>query len=307
MTRPLPGLPPPDRRGRLCSRHQAQEVGVTGTILCLVVAGATAWFALSASRSQLRRRLRARLDAHDPQTAGTPAGTGLSAPVLGLASLLGVAGVAGAWLAFGPVPVVALAALAAARPVRARLRARAAGRVARATQLPAALDGLAASLRSGASVTTALGEVGGAIPPPLGPELAALGGAAARGRPMTEVLDAWSATHDDAGTRLAATALVLATIVGSAPARAVDGVAATVRERLDLAAERRALATQARTSSLVLALAPVAFASLLVAGDTAAAEFLLGTPAGWTCLATGVGLDAVGMWWMVHLSRGESA
>ena len=53
--------------------------------------------------------------------------------------------------------------------------------------------------------------------------------------------------------------MVPAAVVGSTPARAIDGVAATVRERLDLAAERRALAVQARTSALVLSVAPVGF------------------------------------------------
>ena len=119
-----------------------------------------------------------------------------------------------------------------------------------------------------------------------------------------EVLDDWSARYDDPATRLAATSLVLATVVGSTPARAVDGVAATVRERLDLAAERRALATQARTSALVLAVAPLAFAALLVAGDTAAAGFLLGQPAGWLCLAAGPALDVTGAFWMARLTRG---
>ena len=122
---------------------------------------------------------------------------------------------------------------------------------------------------------------------------------------MSEVLDEWSSSHDDPGTRLAATALVLATVVGSTPARAVDGVAATLRERLDLAAERRALAVQARTSALVLSVAPVGFAALLVVGDTAAAGFLLGTPAGWSCLGLGLALDAAGAWWMTRLSRSD--
>jgi Flp pilus assembly protein TadB len=53
----------------------------------------------------------------------------------------------------------------------------------------------------------------------------------------------------------------------------------------------------------VLSIAPVAFAALLVLGDTAAAGFLLGTPAGWLCLGLGVGLDAAGAWWMARLSR----
>ena len=171
--------------------------------------------------------------------------------------------------------------------------------------MPGALDRLAASLRSGASLTQALREVGDALDPPLGPEVATLARAAERGRPLREALDEWSATHDDPGTRLAATALVLAAVVGSTPARAIDGVAATLRERLDLAAERRALAVQARTSALVLSVAPVGFAALLVVGDTAAAGFLLATPAGWACLALGLTLDAAGAWWMTRLSRSD--
>jgi tight adherence protein B len=183
------------------------------------------------------------------------------------------------------------------------VRQRAHDRHRRDRQLPAALDRLATSLRSGASLTQALGEAGSALDPPLGPEIEGLARAAERGRPVREVLDEWAAAHDDPGTRLAATALVLATVVGSTPARAVDGVASTLRERLDLTAERRALAVQARSSALVLSIAPVGFAALLVVGDTAAARFLLRTPAGWACLCVGVALDAVGAWWMARLSR----
>jgi tight adherence protein B len=100
--------------------------------------------------------------------------------------------------------------------------------------------------------------------------------------------------------------LVLATVVGVTPARAVDGVAATLRERLGLSAERRALASQARTSAVVLSAAPVVFAVLLGMGDGAAGRFLLHSPAGWVCIAGGLGLDAVGAWWMARLTRGES-
>jgi tight adherence protein B len=219
---------------------------------------------------------------------------------------VGAAGLLTAWFTLGPGAVVGLGAMAAAGPLRARVRGRAHGRQARAAQLPLALDRLAAALRSGASLPLALDEVGTALDEPLGSELSALGHEAARGRPVAEVLDDWSAARDDPGTRLAATALVLATVVGSAPAGAVDGVASTVRERLDLAAERRALAAQARASALVLSVAPVGFALLLVVGDTAAADFLLGTPAGWACLAVGGGLDAAGAWWMTRLSRSDT-
>jgi tight adherence protein B len=255
-----------------------------------------------AVRAGVRRRVRAQL--------ATPAGAGardvrLSRGPAPAVVALAAAGLAGAWVTAGPPTAVALAALAAAVPVVDRIRRHGVGRHARAVQLPEALDRMATALRAGSSLTMALAEVGQALDAPLGPEIAGLAVAAERGRSLPDVLDEWSSRHDDPGTRLAATALVLASVVGTAPARAVDGVAATLRERLDLAAERRALAVQARTSALVLSVAPGVFASLLVVADTAAARFLLRTPAGWACLGVGLGLDVLGAWWMARLSRSD--
>jgi tight adherence protein B len=269
------------------------------TLAPLVAGGTLGVGAVAFARARGRRRLLSRLvapagQAEAPRRRVSPA-----------AVAVGAVGTVTAWLAVGPHAVALLAGLTLAGPARARLRRRAAQRSLREVQLPAALDRLAAAVRSGSSLPMALDEVGGALDAPIGPELAALARETARGRPVREVLDDWSAAHDDPGTRLAAAAMVLSTIVGSTPARAIDGVAATVRERLDLAAERRALAAQARTSALVLSLAPVGFAALLVVGDTAAAAFLVGTPAGWMCLTVGIGLDAAGAWWMARLSRSD--
>lgn len=271
----------------------------------VLAAPATGLGVLAGVRARDRRRLRARLAVPAPQPAPqrAPAERGPRLPAAAI--LAAAAGVATAGAAAGPAVAAGLVAAVAAGHARARLRRRAARRHRRDAQLPLALDRLAAALRSGASLPMALDEVGRAVDPPIGPELAGLARGAAHGRPLRRVLDDWSAIHDDPGTRLVATALVLATVVGAAPARAVDGVAATVRERLDLAAERRTLAAQARTSALVLSVAPVGFAALLAAGDTAAAGFLLGTPAGWACLAGGLALDAAGAWWMARLSRSD--
>jgi tight adherence protein B len=222
------------------------------------------------------------------------------------AVVAGVAGTAVAVLALGPVVMVLVVLGLAVMPPLARHRRRSRTVVARRGQLPPALERLAAALRSGSSLPAALDEAGRATPHPLGPELQALALGAGRGQSTAAALDGWTLRHDDAGTRLAATALVLATVVGVTPARAVDGVAATLRERLGLSAERRALASQARTSAVVLSAAPVVFAVLLGVGDGAAGRFLLHSPAGWVCIAGGLGLDAVGAWWMARLTRGES-
>jgi tight adherence protein B len=216
----------------------------------------------------------------------------------------GVVGIAAMAAVAEPMALVVGSMAAAATPIVVRSRRRAERRRLRRAQLPAALERLAMALRAGSPVPMAMVEVGAATPPPVGAELAALGREADAGRAVVDVLDGWGRRHDDAGTRLAATALALATTVGGTPGHAVDGVAMTLRERVELAEERRALASQARLSALVLALAPVGFAVLLGAADGAAASFLLGTPAGWFCLVTGLALDCAGAWWMARLTRG---
>ena len=227
---------------------------------------------------------------------------GLGRALVALGLLAGVVAAAGGVR----LVVAAGAGLGVAAIARRRHQAALPARWRRA-QLPEALDRLAATLRGGASVPVAIADVGGGFPAPLGPELAALGAEAAGGRPTADVLDAWASAHDDRGTRLAATALVLAGSVGAAPARAADGVAATLRERADLADERHALAAQARMSAVVLSVAPIGFAALLSASDAGAQAFLLGSPAGWACLATGLVLDAAGAAWMTRLTRGRDA
>lgn len=185
-----------------------------------------------------------------------------------------------------------------------RLRHRTA--IARCRQVPDALERMAAALRTGSSLPQALKETADTSDAPLGPELSELARRSDTGTPLPQVLTRWADHRNDRTTRLAAAALVLASRAGASPARAIDGVAATVRERLNLAAERRAQATQARTSAIVLSAAPLAFTGLLVATNSAAAQFLFGTPMGWACLLAGLGLDAAGAAWMARLtSAGE--
>lgn len=251
------------------------------------------------------QRVRTRVAASRPQGDAADVSVRPATGVPPVAVVAGVAGTALAVLVLGPVVLVLVVLGLAVTPVVSRHRRRARALVARRGQLPPALERLAAALRSGSSLPVALDEAGRATPHPLGPELQALALGAGRGQSMAAVLDGWTLRHDDAGTRLAAAALVLATVVGVTPARAVDGVAATLRERLELGAERRALASQARTSAVVLSAAPVVFAVLLGMGDGAAGRFLLHSPAGLACIGGGLGLDALGAWWMARLTRGE--
>ena len=224
-------------------------------------------------------------------------------------------------------PAVALLALLAAGglpPLALRSRrGRADGLVEK--ELPAALEAIARSLRSGASVRQAIGEAarpggggggGGGGGPGAGPrsrrarggsqlqaELATVADHAGHGTALVEALEGLAARRPGPGVRLAVAALCLGVDTGGAQARAVDGVAATIRERLAVEAEVRALSSQARMSALVIGLAPLGFGVFAAATDPRTSDFLLRTPGGLVLLVTGLLLDGAGWLWMQRLCR----
>ncbi|MEO7555133.1 MAG: type II secretion system F family protein [Acidimicrobiales bacterium] len=170
--------------------------------------------------------------------------------------------------------------------------------------LPGVLEEAARSLRGGASLRGALLEAGRAAPGSCAPRLAPLLDGAALGDPLADAVAAWAALAPDAGTRLAAAAFGLAAHAGGAPARSLDAVAATLRERLAAAGDVRALSAQARLSAVVIGLAPLVFAVFAAGVDRRNAAFLLATPLGRVCLAAGLLLDVVGLLWMRHIVHG---
>ena len=213
-----------------------------------------------------------------------------------------VSGVAVAVLAVVVLVAVPLVAL------RAR-RGEADSRVEK--ELPMALEAVARSLRSGASVGQAIAEAAAA---PTGgggkrrrgrlqAELAVVADQAGHGAGLIEALEALAVRRPGPGVRLAVAALCLGVDTGGAQARAVDGVAATMRERLAVEAEVRALSSQARMSALVIGLAPLGFGAFAAATDPRTSEFLLHTPVGLALLTVGLLLDGAGWLWMQRLCR----
>ncbi len=213
-----------------------------------------------------------------------------------------VSGAAAAVLVVVAIVVVPLVAL------RAR-RGQADNRVEK--ELPMALEAVARSLRSGASVRQAIAEAA-AAPSGVGgrrrrgrlqAELATVADQAGHGAGLIEALEALAVRRPGPGVRLAVAALCLGVDTGGAQARAVDGVAATMRERLAVEAEVRALSSQARMSALVIGLAPLGFGAFAAATDPRTSEFLLHTPVGLALLAVGLLLDGAGWLWMQRLCR----
>lgn len=168
--------------------------------------------------------------------------------------------------------------------------------------LPGALEAVARSLRSGAGLQAALAEAGAATPGPLGEDLRHVARAAAAVG-VVDALEDWAGRRSLPGVRLGVAALSLGAETGGPQARAVDGVATTLRMRLAVAAEARALASQARASAAVIAVAPLLFCGLAAGTDPRIADFLFRSAAGVTVLAAGLLLDAIGALWMARLTR----
>ena len=214
--------------------------------------------------------------------------------------------VGGATVVGGPgLAMVAAVALGVTPPA---VLASASGRADRMLEeaLPGALEAVARGLRSGASLVQAIGEAAAVTPGRLGRELGAVPTAVARGASLTVAIDAWGATHALAGVRLAVSALALGAETGGGHARALEGVAASIRSRLTVSREIRALSSQARLSGVVISLAPLGFAVVAAAADQRTATFLLRTPLGLLCLAAGLVLDGAAALWMHRLAEVEA-
>lgn len=235
------------------------------------------------------RRLRAAGLDDDRWWPAWLAAVALMVPMAAVAGGPALALVAGAVAVVGPA-----AALGAASGRADRLLEQA---------LPEALEAMARALRSSASLRQAIEEAAATTPGRLGADLDAVATEVSNGEALAPALDRWGERRPLPGVRLAVSALGLGAETGGAHARAVDGVAATIRSRLAVGREVRALASQARMSALVITLAPLGFSAFATATDDRTADFLLRTPLGLACLSAGLLLDGVAALWMHRLSR----
>lgn len=168
--------------------------------------------------------------------------------------------------------------------------------------VPQVLDAIARALRSGASLLQALGEAA-QEKGPLQSELHRVVAEAERGAGVGPALNSWADRQPSGSIRLAAAALSLGAETGGANARAVDGVASTVRQRLSVAGEAKALSAQPRVSAQVIGFAPIAFGAFSAATDPELARLLFTTPIGWAMLLAGLALDLLGMRWMMRMAK----
>lgn len=193
------------------------------------------------------------------------------------------------------VALALLVAGAAAVAVRSAGRARDRRRVRQAARdLPGAVSDLARSIRSGATLTVALHELAPTQEGCLGREVDAAVRLLDRGHPLDRVLEMWGRASTVPGAELLVAACRFSLGQGTALDRALDGVAVALLDRIEISDEVAALASQARTSALVLVALPPAGAALFAVLDPGFLSVLFGTTLGRSCLLVGVTLDAAG-------------
>lgn len=202
---------------------------------------------------------------------------------------------AGALVAGVPTPVLAILTVAMLRPWWFLIGVTgwsfaAASRTRRRRDDVVYLQGVAAELRSGASLRQALVDASGRVPHL---DLQAAVRAAVAGRPLREVAGRVAPALGSSGPLFVA-AIEVAAVGGGAVAATFDGLAMLASEDAELAGERRAATAQAKVSALIVGGLPIIYLVYALASGKLAALLAFGS-VGAGIVGIGVGSLGIGL------------
>jgi tight adherence protein B len=285
-------------------------------ITALIGAGASAWFARAARRYAVSDRLRserARVANPVPIWLATRVDRALDAAALDLRTeralstwIWSITVAAAVGFGFGgPQAAIGSAVVGAVGVplVVLGMHERRARQIA--TAVPETLERVASELRSGGTVALAIGAIA-AGDGALAPDMARVDTRVRLGASLVQALGAWTTERAVPGVDASAGALALCSSVGGRSADALDGLATSLRDRLGVAAEARALSSQAQMSALVVGGVPIAYIAWSAVVDRNGLHVLTGTLIGRCCLVVGLALEALGGWWMRRIVRSGS-
>ncbi|WP_419898747.1 type II secretion system F family protein [Roseomonas sp. USHLN139] len=201
----------------------------------------------------------------------------LAAPLLGGA----------AWLAWPALALLGIRLLAR--------RAEAQRRRLLYVQFPDALGMIVRAVRVGVPVTEALRVVAREALAPTAQEFTRLADLVAIGQPLDQALAAMARQSGLPEYRFFAVALVLQSQTGGSLNETLENLADVIRRRVALRARARALATEARTSAIVLGCLPLLAAGGLYLVSPGYILLLVEHPTGHTILASAAGLLLCGI------------
>jgi tight adherence protein B len=174
-----------------------------------------------------------------------------------------------------------------------------------AAAVPATIDRVASELRAGGTIATAVSGIArsdGA----LAADFSRIDARLALGASTGDALRSWARERVAPGVDVAAAAFSMCATVGGRSADALEGLASSLRDRLALVAEARALSAQARMSAVVVGGAPLLYMCWSAIADQHALHVLTATTTGRVCVLLGIGLELAGMFWMRRILRNGS-
>lgn len=208
--------------------------------------------------------------------------------------VLGAFGLIVGLLFLGGIWSLVLAALFGAAPfiflsTRGQERSRQIGQT-----LPDALNSIANALRSGFSLLQSLEATGKQTPGALGQEFDRMLSEARVGVPIDEALENMSRRAHSPDLDLVVTAIQIQRQIGGNLAEVLDRIQGTIRDRVRLQGEVRALTAQGRLSSFIVGLMPVGLLGIMLVLSPAFVNPLFTTPTGRIFLILATVLEIVG-------------
>ncbi|ACX52175.1 Type II secretion system F domain protein [Ammonifex degensii KC4] len=163
------------------------------------------------------------------------------------------------------------------------------------SQLPDALSLMANTMRAGFGMLQAMDVVRREMPPPISQEFGRTLAELGLGMGVEEALERLSHRVPSDDLDLAVTAVIIQRQVGGNLAEILDNIATTIRERVRLKGEIRALTAQGRISALIIGLLPLALALILSLINPSYLLTLIYEPLGRIMLGLGAAGEIVGV------------
>lgn len=216
------------------------------------------------------------------------------------AALFGAAVLVGWAVARVPGVFVGVAAAAVVRRIRRR-RATAVAPIVIEERFADAVGALAAAVRSGASLTQAIGYAATEAASPVREDLTHLVEQVDTGIALHRALRSWADDRPTPNVELVVGALELHRRSGGDLPAVLDQVAGAIRDRVSITREVRSLTAQARMSAWILGLLPVGFFAFLWLTSRRDIEGALSTPVGIACVVAGLVLELGAFLWIRKL------
>lgn len=165
------------------------------------------------------------------------------------------------------------------------------------------LEVAARALRAGAPLLDALVSGSEVAGPSVRADIERLERQVRSGLPLTEALQRWRQEAGDPEVERIVVTTLIAVDLGGGTASAFESLGRAFSDRAQIAAEARALTSQARASATLLVTFPVLFVAVMSVSDPTVARALFGTAIGWVCAIAAVALNLVGGLWMRAMIR----